>query len=108
MRLLFWIPVALVAAALALFAASNRQIATLGMWPFGFVAELPLYLAILGTFLAGFVCGALVAWMAGRHWRREARQRRRRVAALEHELSATQAQLPGALSGSAPPRAVRG
>jgi uncharacterized integral membrane protein len=104
MRVLYWILVALAAFALALFAASNRTPVALGFWPFGLALEMPLYLAILLTFFAGVLCGALAAWVGGRHWRREARQRRRRVTALEHELEATQAQMAGpALPATAPP-----
>jgi uncharacterized integral membrane protein len=101
MKLLFWIFVALVATALALFAASNREAVSLGLWPLPFVLLLPLYLAILAALLIGFVAGALCAWIAGRHGRREGRRRGRRIAALERELAATQAQLPGA--GDNPP-----
>jgi uncharacterized integral membrane protein len=107
MRVLYWIVVALAALALALFAASNREAVALGFWPFGLALELPLYLAILLTFFAGVLCGALAAWVGGRHWRREARQRRRRVNALESELDATQAQMTGAPlpAATAPPHA---
>jgi len=104
MQLLFWFFVALVAVLLALFAASNRDAVTLALWPMDLALQLPLYLAILGAFLIGVVFGGVAAWNAGRHWRREARRRRRRIAALEHELAATQAQLPGALPS--PPRAI--
>jgi uncharacterized integral membrane protein len=104
-KILYWIFLALAALALALFAASNRTPVALGFWPFGLALELPLYLAILLTFLTGLGCGALLAWVGGRHWRREARQRRRRVIALEHELEATQAQLaaPRPPAATAPP-----
>lgn len=95
MRVLYWIVLALVALALALFAASNREAVSLGFWPFGGALELPVYLAILLTFFAGLLCGAVAAWVGGRHWRREARYQRRRVAALESELEATHAQLAG-------------
>ena len=94
-RVLYWIVLGLVALALALFAASNRTPVALGFWPLGLALELPLYLAILLTFFAGLCCGALAAWAGGRHWRREARQRRRRITALESELEATQARLAG-------------
>src|SRR3954468_5351434 len=94
-RVLYWIVLGLVALALALFAASNRAPVALGFWPFDLALELPLYLAILLTFFAGLCCGALAAWVGGRHWRREARQRRRRITALESELEATQARLTG-------------
>ena len=108
MRLLFWIFVTLVATLLALFAVTNRAAVSLGLWPLPFVLELPLYLAIVAALLIGFVTGALAAWIGGRRRRREGRQRGRRIAALERELAATQAQLPGA-SENAPGRlAARG
>src|SRR5438445_182608 len=47
------------------------------------------------------IAGALAAWLGGRHTRRELRRQRRRTAALERELAATQAQLAGA-PGAAP------
>jgi lipopolysaccharide assembly protein A len=103
MKLLFWIFVALVATVLALFTVSNRAAVSLGFWPLPFVLELPLYLAILAALLVGFIAGALAVWIAGRQRRREGRRRGRRIAALERELAATQAQLPGA-SENAPGR----
>ena len=96
MKFLFWLFIALVGAMLALFAASNREAVSLGLWPLPFALPLPLYLAVLGALLVGFVAGAVAAWIAGRRGRREARRRRRRIDALEHELAATQAQLAGA------------
>jgi uncharacterized integral membrane protein len=95
MRVLYWIVLALIALALALFAASNREAVSLAFWPLGESLELPLYLAILLTFFAGLLCGAVATWVGGRHWRRAARQQQRRAAALESELEATQAQLAG-------------
>ena len=62
MRVLYWIVLALIALALALFAASNRTPVALGFWPFGLALELPLYLAILLTFFAG-LCAA--RWRRG-------------------------------------------
>jgi putative membrane protein len=96
MKLVFWIFVALVATVLALFAMSNRESVALGLWPLPFEFDLPLYLAVLGALLIGFISGVLAAWIAGRHRRRENRRRGRRIAALERELAATQAPLPGA------------
>jgi uncharacterized integral membrane protein len=94
MKILFWIVVALVAAVMALFVTSNGKVVTLALWPLPFVVELPLYLAILAALLIGFIAGALCVWIAGRHRRRELRRRGRRIAALERELAATQAQVP--------------
>src|SRR4051794_19095277 len=101
MRILFWLLVILLAIALAAFAVSNRGPVAFGLWPFPWLLELPLYLAILGALLLGFLAGALAAWAGGRHSRRELRRQRRRIAALERELAATQAQLAGA-PGSTP------
>ena len=94
MRLLFWILVALVAVALGLFAASNREVVSLTLWPLPFALELPLYLALFAALAAGFAIGVVANWIAGHSGRREARQHRRRIVALERELSATQTQLP--------------
>jgi lipopolysaccharide assembly protein A len=108
MKLPFWIVVSLVAAVAGLFAASNRESVALGLWPLPFVVALPLYLAILAALLIGFIAGVVAAWIAGRRRRREIRRRGRRISALERELAATQAQLPGA-AGNAPVRlAARG
>lgn len=101
MKFLFWTFIALVAAALALFAASNREPVTLGLWPLSVALELPLYLAVLGAALVGFAVGAVAVWTGGGRRRREARRRGRRIAALERELTATQAQLPGAADSRA-------
>jgi lipopolysaccharide assembly protein A len=101
MRVLFWILVALIGLVLAAFAASNRQTFALGLWPLPWLLEVPAYLAVLGTLLLGFIAGALAAWIGGRFCRRERRRRGRRIAALERELAATQAQLANA-PGSAP------
>jgi uncharacterized integral membrane protein len=108
MKLLFWVVIALVAAVLALFAASNREAVALGLWPLPFVLDLPLYLAILAALLIGFIAGALSAWLAARRRRREGRRRGRRIAALERELAATQAHLPGPSEKVPAPLAARG
>jgi putative membrane protein len=107
MKLLYWIVVALVATVLALFAASNRESVTLGLWPLPFVVELPLYLATLAGLLIGFIAGAVATWIAGRQRRREARRHGRRIAALERELAAREAQLASAGEG-APARLAGG
>jgi len=66
MRILFWIFVLLVAAALALFAVSNRTGVVLSLWPLPFLVEAPLYLIALGGALLGFLAGELAAWIAAR------------------------------------------
>jgi uncharacterized integral membrane protein len=71
MRFLFWIVLALVALILILFAVSNRETVSLGLWLLpGAVIELPLYLLVLGTLIFGFVVGELVGWIGSWRWRR--------------------------------------
>ena len=108
MRLLFWLFVALIAAALALFAASNREAVSLALWPLPFVLELPLYLALLAALLIGFLFGAAAAWSARRGTRRELRRRRRRIVVHERELTATRAEPPGPSEPSPARLAARG
>jgi lipopolysaccharide assembly protein A len=96
MKLMFWIVALVVAAVFGSFAASNRQSIALGLWPLPVVTELPLYIALLGALLIGAVLGVFGTWIAGRHRRREARRRARRLATLERELAAAQALLPTA------------
>lgn len=95
MRAVFWIAVAVIASALVLFALSNRDSVSLGLWPLPFLIQLPLYLLVLATALTGFVVGEVAAWVSDRRRRREIRERGRRIAALERELAATQARLAG-------------
>src|SRR5919202_1929783 len=93
MRILLWPCVLIVAAALALFAISNQETVALGFWPVPYLIEAPLYAAVLVALLVGFLLGEFAAWLAASRWRREARRRGRRIAALETELLATQARL---------------
>jgi putative membrane protein len=95
MKFVFWIFVLIVAFVLALFAVSNRETVSLGLWPVPFLVEIPLYAAVLAALAVGFLIGELAAWIAGRRWRRETRRHARRIAFLEAELRATQAQLVG-------------
>ena len=78
---------------LAMFAASNREAVAIALWPLPLLVELPLYLPVLAALLLGFLFGAFSAWIAARRGRRELRRRGRRIASLERELAATQAQL---------------
>ena len=93
MKILFWLCVLVVAVALALFAISNQETVALGFWPVSYLIEVPLYIAVLVALLIGFLLGEFAAWLAAHRWRREARRRGRRIASLETELLATQAQL---------------
>ena len=96
MRAVYWLMVLAVAAVLGLFAASNREAVSLGLWPLPFLVGVPLYLVALGAAIVGFLTGTFVAWIAGAHRRRELRRCRRRSEALARELAATQSRLPSA------------
>ena len=88
MRTFRWVLIGLVALALILFAVDNRQTVTVSLWPLPIEATMGLYLVVLLTLLAGFLLGELIAWMNGHRWRREARQKAKRVEELERQLAA--------------------
>jgi uncharacterized integral membrane protein len=92
MRLLWWIMLAVVAVVLILFAVSNREMVSVGLWPLPDLLQLPLYLVLLGALFVGFIVGELVAWVGGWRWRREARRGRERIAMLEREIDAARTQ----------------
>jgi uncharacterized integral membrane protein len=92
-KVVYWVVTAVVALLLVIFAVSNRESVTVTFWPLPVLIEAPLYLIVLLATVLGFLFGELVAWIGGRRWRRDARQKRRRVEALERELAATQSQL---------------
>ena len=89
----FWSVTLIAAAVLVPFAIANRATVSLGLWPFPFLLEIPVYLLALLILFAGFIMGVACVWIAGHGLRRELRRRRRRVEALERELAATQARL---------------
>jgi len=105
-RLVYWAGVLVIAGLVALFAASNREMVALGLWPLPFVAQAPLYLVVVVALLFGFVTGALAGWIRGLRRRRQLRECRRQNEALARELAATQSQLADGSqpTGSGPTR----
>ncbi len=101
MRPVHWIVTAPAALAAALFAVSNREHVAVALWPLPGELDAPLYLVVLLALAVGFLFGELVAWITAGRTRRLARERMRRIVALERELAATQANL------AAPPQAQR-
>src|SRR5487761_1430329 len=93
MRLVYWIAILGVAIILGVFAVSNREAASLALWPLPFVVELPLYLMVFAAVLAGFLVGLLTAWVGGARPRGELRRCRRRNEAFARELAAPQSPL---------------
>jgi uncharacterized integral membrane protein len=92
-RILYRAGFLVVAILLILFAVSNRETVSVGFWPLPFLADAPLYLPCFLSLLIGGLIGSAVTWTAGHRNRRELRARRRRIEALERELTATQSQL---------------
>jgi uncharacterized integral membrane protein len=93
-------PVALV---VVLFAVSNRASVTVTLWPLPVTLAAPLYFVVLAALLLGFLVGGLVTWINAGRVRRTARERARRIAALERDLAASEARLAAA----APPVPAR-
>ena len=93
MRILYRAGFLVIAIFLILFAVSNRETVSVGFWPLPFLADVPLYLLCSLSLLIGALIGAATASMAGRGKRRELRARRRRIQALERELTVTQSQI---------------
>jgi uncharacterized integral membrane protein len=83
----------LLAILLISFAVSNRGTVAVGLWPLPYLADVPLYLIVFLSLLIGVLGGASAAWIAGRRNRRELRNRRWRIEALERELAAMQSRL---------------
>jgi lipopolysaccharide assembly protein A len=108
MRLVHWLVTLPAAIILVIFAISNREHVTVAFWPLPARLEAPLYLVVLLALLAGFLFGELVAWINGRRARRLARQRARRIEALERELAATQANLAAPPPSRATPLVMAG
>jgi lipopolysaccharide assembly protein A len=92
-RAVYWASVIIIAALVSLFAASNRETVSLGLWPLPYLAQAPLYLVVLVVLFFGFAIGAVAVWIKGLRRRRQLRDCRRQNEALARELAATQSQL---------------
>jgi uncharacterized integral membrane protein len=104
--LVHWVVTAPVAVAVVVFAVSNRDAVSVTFWPLPVLIQAPLYLVVLLALVAGFLVGELIAWINAGRARRLARERARRIEALERELAATQAQLASAPASRAASRAI--
>lgn len=80
---------ALLTLVILVFSISNRHSIDVFWNPMGEDPfALPLYLVALGFMTAGFVIGALLAWLGEAGVRRERRSMRKKVKGLEKELQA--------------------
>ena len=103
MRIVYQAVFLVVAIFLILFAVSNRETVSVGLWPLPFLADVPLYLLCFLTLSFGALIGVGAALITRGRDRRELRTRRRRIESLERELAATQSQLSGNGTPSATP-----
>lgn len=74
MKYISWIvtlPLTIIA---VIFAVSNLNDIAVAFWPFEQTFSLPLYIAVLATFVFGFVCGGVVLWFSAGKLRRKARK----------------------------------
>jgi len=92
-RILYRAGLVVIAIFLILFAVSNRDTVSVGLWPLPFLVDVPLYMLSFLSLAIGALIGVATAWMTGHRKRRELSVRRRRIGALERELMATQSQL---------------
>jgi uncharacterized integral membrane protein len=110
-RIFWWAATIAAAVILTCFAVSNRQVASLALWPMPYAVDLALYLVVFASLAIGVVAGLVGAWIGARHRRREMRRRARRIEALERELAATQSRIepgkPEAGKSAAPARIER-
>jgi len=82
---LLFVPVAL---ACAIFAIANRSTVAIDLWPLPQSIDLPLYAAVFGAALIGFLIGAMVTWYSALARRRRARRAMRPEAPFQPALPA--------------------
>jgi lipopolysaccharide assembly protein A len=85
---------------LVLFALSNAQEVTIGLWPTDVGVTMHLSIAILVAMGIAFFLGALLVWIPALKYRRRARRAEKTVQRLEQQLDELKRTPP------APPGAV--
>ena len=90
-KVLFWIVVAPMAAAIIVFSVNNRTEVVLDLWPLDTVpVPVPVYALALAAVVVGFLAGGVVAWNSAGKSRRRARTESRRADQAERNLAAAQ------------------
>ncbi len=84
-RLVGWILVALLLLGAVLLMVGSREPVTLRLALFPQELQLPLFAAVLGAAVVGFVCGGIVMWIRQGRWRRLARESLMELETLEAE-----------------------
>lgn len=112
MKYISWIVTLPLTVIAVIFAVSNLNDIAVAFWPFEQTFSLPLYIAVLATFVFGFVCGGMVLWFSAGKLRRRLRKLefeavgyKREIADLKQRVSqqaAKDAHRSGAGSGGEP------
>ena len=90
-KVLFWIVVAPMAAAIIVFSVNNRTEVVPDLWPLDTVpVPVPVYALALAAVVVGFLAGGVVAWNSAGKSRRRARTESRRADQAERDLAAAQ------------------
>ena len=83
--ILILLPLAVI---VVVFAIHNRDAVAIDLWPLTLQASPPLFVLVLGVFLAGFLIGGTVAWLSGGRSRGRARKEHHRLMDLERDVAA--------------------
>lgn len=86
-RLLSWIVMAPLAIIVIAFSVSNRSTVTLELWPLPFAVDMPLFAAVLGGVVIGFLVNGFIAWTSGVATRLQVRSLSSRAEAAEREAA---------------------
>ena len=86
MRVFRWLVTATVALIVLGFTLSNLESTSVQLTPFHAPFTLPLYFVILGSLSVGFIWGGLLVWINGAHTRKDLRQAKKQIKALETEI----------------------
>lgn len=84
--MIFLIIAFLICIPLALFALSNTEVVTLGIWPTDYSLQVHLSIAILVAMAIAFLLGGLLVWVSALGQRRRASRAERMVRELEAQV----------------------
>lgn len=82
--ILILLPLAVI---VVVFAIHNRDAVAIDLWPLTLQVSPPLFVLVLGVFLAGFLIGGTVAWLSGGRSRGRARKEHHRLMDLERDVA---------------------
>ncbi len=81
-----WLLLAPFMALVVLFALSNRQTVSVGLWPLDLTWQVSLSVAVLAVGALAFVLGAVMVWVSSLADRRRARRAAEEIIRLEREV----------------------